>query len=276
MKKCQNCGFENEAAMNFCLNCGNPLDAAASTEAKTEIWTGNVQSLPTVQTPKKSNKKFWIFGSLAALLVIGAIGLAGLFYAASKFGDNTNTRKPINDSPTPKKKPTDNTKTNPTPEKSASPDNSNAETPDPNVANLSNVTDNPIAPDGKNVFSVQANKGWQTSDIDVVGNQKFILLALGEIYLRDIRKGVAPEGVSNKEYESRRIYKEFPTGALLMRTKQADGTYSKVSEIGSKPVGAVWQNKPNESGKLEFCINDNAPEGNSGEFMVSFAEMGKE
>jgi hypothetical protein len=31
----------------------------------------------------------------------------------------------------------------------------------------------------------------------------------------------------------------------------------------------LWENAPDESGRIEFLINDNSPENNEGEFVVS-------
>ena len=97
------------------------------------------------------------------------------------------------------------------------------------------------------------------------------MLALGSVNLREIGKVISPEGVDDKKYQSRRLFPEFPMGALLMRTRYADGKYSKISMVKTKNSTGVWQNAPDERGRLEFCINDKAPEGNDGEFVVSLA-----
>ncbi len=60
-----------------------------------------------------------------------------------------------------------------------------------------------------------------------------------------------------------------------MRTRYADGKYSKISIVKTKNSTGVWQNADDEHGKLEFCINDNAPEGNDGEFVVSLVAFDK-
>ncbi len=86
----------------------------------------------------------------------------------------------------------------------------------------------------------------------------------GKIYLDDVKENVSPEGT--KKNKERRIYKEFKTGALLMRTRFANG---KVSNIQPVTASEVWDNAPDESGRIEFLINDNAPEYNSGAFIIA-------
>jgi len=267
VKKCKNCGFENDSTMNFCLECGTPLTASPLSEAKTEYLPVNLQSIPTVVPSKNKNRKyFWIFGGLASLLILVLLGIVGALFLANRLNKENVAVK----APTPTVSPT--RKTSPTPQKSAGIDlsNASAETPEieVNVSPNPNFTP-PVKPTARGVFNVKADKNWQLSNLDVVGGEKFVLLGLGEIDLREIEKGVSPEGIADKKYQSRRLFAEFPTGALLMRTRYADGKYSKISMVAANKASGVWQNAPDEQGKLEFCINDNAPEGNSGEFTVS-------
>ncbi|MCA1622512.1 MAG: zinc ribbon domain-containing protein [Acidobacteria bacterium] len=246
MKRCQNCGFENDSTMNFCLECGTPLRTSPLTNAKTEYQPVNPQSIPTV--------------------VLVLLGIAGALFLANRLSKENVAVK----TPTPAVSPT--RKVSPTPQKSAGINlsNASAETPEieVNVSPNPNFTP-PTEPTARGVFNVKADKNWQLSNLDVIGGEKFVLLALGAIDLREIEKGVSPEGVADKKYQSRRLFAEFPTRALLMRTRYADGKYSKISAVALKKASGVWQNAPDEFGKLEFCINDNAPDGNKGEFVVS-------
>ncbi len=51
-----------------------------------------------------------------------------------------------------------------------------------------------------------------------------------------------------------------------MRTRFANG---KVSNIQPVAASDMWENAPGERGRIEFLINDNSPENNEGEFIVS-------
>jgi len=253
--------------MNFCLECGTPLTASPLSDAKTEYLPVNLQSIPTVAPSINKNRKyFWIFGGLASLLILVLLGIAGALFLANRLGKGNVAVK----TPTPAVSPT--RKASPTPQKSARIDlsNASAETPEIelNVSPNPNFTP-PNKPTARGVFNVKADKNWQLSNLDVVGGEKFVLLGLGSVNLREIGKGVSPEGIADKKHQSRRLFLEFPTGALLMRTRYADGKYSKISMVAANKASGVWQNAPDERGKLEFCINDNAPAGNDGEFVVS-------
>ncbi|CAN5583623.1 hypothetical protein BH24ACI2_BH24ACI2_09330 [soil metagenome] len=259
--------------MNFCLECGTPLTASPLSDAKTEYLPVNLQSIPTVLLPKnKSRKYFWIFGGLASLLILVLLGIVGALFLANKL-DKENT---VFKTPTPAVSPT--RKSSPMPQKSVGvySSNASAETPEieVNVSPNPNFTP-PDKPTMRGVFNVKADKNWQLSNLDVVGGEKFVLLALGKIDLREIEKGVSAEGIADQKYQSRRLFAEFPTGALLMRTRYADGKYSKISAVATKKASGVWQNAPDERGKLEFCINDNASAGNGGEFVVSLVAFEK-
>jgi len=102
MKKCQNCGTENDGAMNFCVDCGAllknapqmviPLETIQSPPPETEDLTGSLSgetetvvgnryqaaSVPTLslQRPQSKKKIFAVFGGLfaAVFLVIAAAG----------------------------------------------------------------------------------------------------------------------------------------------------------------------------------------------------------
>jgi hypothetical protein len=84
--------------------------------------------------------------------------------------------------------------------------------------------------------------------------------------LAGIKNNVPVKGADDAKTKSRRIYAQYPTGALLMRTRYANGRYSNVQPLSASNS---WENFPDEIGKLEFCVNDNAPANNGGQFIVT-------
>ena len=54
-----------------------------------------------------------------------------------------------------------------------------------------------------------------------------------------------------------------------MRTHYADGKFSNVMSMTTNGSNGSWRNFQDEVGKLEFCINDNAPAQNGGQFTIS-------
>lgn len=274
VKKCKNCGYENDSTMNFCLECGIQLVGNPLSAAKTEVLPATGQSASTVVLPKKKSRKyFWIFGGLASLLILLLLGFVATLYLARRLEQNNASVK----TPTPVISPT--RKSSPTPRKSADINSSKDSVEPPETEEATTAPDPsftpPAKPTAQGVFNVKANKNWQLSNLDVVPNEKFVLLAVGSVNLGEIEKDVSPEGIADKKYQTRRLFPEFPAGALLMRTRYADGKYSKISAVTSKNSTGIWQNAPDERGRLEFCINDNAPDSNDGEFVVSLAIIEK-
>ena len=127
----------------------------------------------------------------------------------------------------------------------------------------------PVEATKKGSFTVFANNGWQLSDIDVIPLEQFTTGVTGLVDLTGLKTGVSSKGLTDTATKSRRTYPEFPTGALLMRTHYADGKYSNVQPVTAPPSKGTWQNFPDERGRLEFCINDSAPEQNGGQFTVT-------
>ena len=274
VKKCKNCGYENDSTMNFCLECGIQLVGNPLSAARTEFLPATGQSASTIVLPKKKSRKyFWIFSGLASLLILLLLGSIATLYWARRLGQNNASVK----TPTPVISPT--RKSSPTPRKPVNIGSSNASVEPPETEETTTAPDPsftpPAKPTAQGVFNIKANKNWQLSNLDVVPNEKFVLLAVGSVDLGEIKKDVSPEGVADKKYQTRRLFPEFPAGALLMRTRYADGKYSKISAVASKDLTSIWQNAPDERGRLEFCINDNAPDGNNGEFVVSLAIIEK-
>ena len=289
MKRCQQCGYENVEAMRFCLECGTPLPDAPlvinlsdkPTESlsggtptnfgagrETETFVAGRGNAPhdfgnfTTQTPPpKSNKKlFLILGGLASLLaLLGVAGAAIVFY---NYRQNTI----VSASPTPTASATVKAGKSPTPKASASPTVTPPASPEKTPETSFTP---PVEPTKKGTFTVNADEGWQLSDIDVVSLEQFRTSVQGAIDLSGIKSSVPPGGVSEAKTKSRRVYPEFPTGALLMRTRYADGKTSNTVSMTTNGANGNWKNYPNETGKLEFCINDNSPADNGGQFIVT-------
>ena len=284
-KKCPRCGYENAEAMRFCLNCGTAL-AETPTEAPTESFGGGAPtnfgggretetlsrnppgfppSYPTVSKAKPKSKIGLIIGGVAALFFLVLMAGAAIVFFNLK-------SKPVyvaNNNSSPTISPTTTVGKSPTPKTSVSPGLS--PTPDavPNPSATPQASFTPPVTATKNGnFTVYANGGWQLSQIDVVPLEQFVTNVQGLVDLAGIKTGVSSNGVIDAGTKSRRIYQEFPTGALLMRTRYADGKYSNVQPVTAPPSKGNWQNFPDELGRLEFCINDNAPDQNGGQFTV--------
>ncbi len=285
MKICQACGRENADEMNFCLDCGKTLPAghppgwlgdtttSSHDEMETTVRRGGFETAPhqdnfTAQppqggftvplqtegaftfsqppSPRQSNRRLLVVvGGLASLLLLIVVGAAGVigykYYAASKGESNSNSNANISTNSSP------GTKGSPSPAPSFTP---------PTEATKSGT------------FTVSANAGWQLSELATVPREEFRTKVEGKIDLSGIKTGVGPGGMNDAGSKSRRTYPEFPTGALLMRTHYADGKTSNIAAVSVRSTGS-WVNYPDERGKIEFCINDNAPEKNGGQFTVT-------
>lgn len=252
--------------MSFCGECGTPLPNPVQTSPniqefptqslpnKTSVWEPNRETdtleankfnfASTPPPPKSSSgsKAFLIFGGilgLFGLVVITAVGI--IIYNLI-----------------PDKKPIVTVK----------------QTPSPNVSPTPKITPNvsftpPTAPTKQGSFIIYANQGWQLSNIDTVANEKFQTTVQGKIDLAGIKNGVSSDGVDDAKTKSRRIYPEFPTGALIMRTRYADGKFSNIVALTANGANGSWENGADEIGKIEFCINDNAPQSNGGQFSLT-------
>ena len=280
-KRCPRCGYENTDIMRFCMNCGTALaDESTGSLGGTPTNFGaprdpnffNVnsggfaQSPPTISTSKPKSKIGLIIGGIAALLflVFGA-GAAIIFFNWKS--------KPVyvaNTDSSPQVSPTFDPGKNSTPKTSDSPGFSSTPNVAPTVSSTPQTSFTPPTQATKvGTFTVYANGGWQLSEIDVVPLEQFRTSVQGLIDLAGIKTSVNSNGVADAKTKSRRIYPEFPTGALLMRTRYADGKFSNMQPVTAPPSQGIWQNFPDERGRLEFCINDNAPEQNGGQFIVT-------
>lgn len=253
--------------MSFCGQCGARFpEPQASTWNQGDIPTASFEEIPTTvrsrnseaetfrrnvsaSAPPKNNKKlFIIFGGIAALVVLlgGIVVFGALFVFLQKPSDPSQPQIPL--------RANNNTVT---PNVSSSPE----------APQISFTP--PTEPTKKGSFTIYANTGWQLSDIDTVSRETFTTSVVGKIDLDGIKTGVSPSGVNDLKTKARRLYPEFPTGALLMRTRYADGKYSNIAAVTAGSATGQWQNYPGERGKIEFCINDNAPEKNGGQFTVT-------
>lgn len=262
MKKCPTCQSESPDHMAFCLQCGkplpdwNPLDkttdsliggpaTVADRSVETRYFKGDPSThIGTHVAPKKSSKRtFVIVAAVLAVVGLGVIVIAGIagFYFYK--------RGPVAVS---LKGPAENT----------------------NTANNSNVAPQPsftppTEPTKLGTFTVAANTGWQLSEIDTVPLEEFNTKVTGLIDLAGLKSRVTPKGTNDAASKSRRLVPDLPTGALLMRTRYADGKFSNVQPVTASPSSGQWQNFEDERGRLEFCVNDNAPEQNGGQFVVT-------
>lgn len=276
MKKCQNCATGNADDMNFCVQCGTALPTLPNyprnqSNTPTESF-GNPRRNDEVETfqrnlvapqtgqAKSSKKTFWILGgifSLMVLLLIGVVGIIGVnAWLAQKNTPQPTPIRTVRNSPAPTDSPNISISTGDSP----SPDNS----PQPTVSFTP-----PSVPTKNGSFKVSASLGWQLSNIDVVPDENFTTAAKGKIDLDGLKKGVSTNGITDENAKSRRLYQEYPTGALLMRTRYADGKVSIIQPVTAPPSLGLWRNAPDERGKIEFCVNDNKPGLNTGQFTVS-------
>lgn len=280
-RRCSKCGYQNAETMRFCLNCGMQIPEAQPpinnlptggnfpglpTERKTESFNNPAflnstpnfpPSQPTILRPKSgSSSKILLIGGVISLFVLLATAGAAIVFYNLKPGK------------------TDISDTTPTPASSntrtivSKPIATPFDSPTPDAAPQVSFTP-PTQATARGSFTVYANGGWQLSPIDVVPLERFRTSAQGLIDLSGIKTSVSSGGVTDPKNAARRIYPEYPTGALLMRTRFADGKYSNVQPVTAAPSKGMWQNFPDERGKLEFCVNDNAPNANGGQLVVS-------
>lgn len=267
MKYCRNCGNENADTMSFCGQCGvrfsepqvstwnqGGIPTASFDETPTEVRPRNIETetirrnFSAPAPPERSKKLFIIFGGIAALVVLlgGAVVFGALFFYLQKPSDPNQPQIPLRAN-----------NNSVTPNVSASPEA-------PQVSFTP-----PLEPTKKGSFTVYANANWQLSDIDTVSRETFTTSVVGKIDLDGIKTGVPASGVNDSKTKARRLYPEYPTGALLMRTRYADGKFSNIAAVTAGSATGQWQNYPGERGKIEFCINDNTPEKNGGQFTVT-------
>ena len=242
MKICQACGRENADEMSFCLDCGKPLAAShpmgwlggeSTATSVGEMPTtvrqgvfptdrfqvGITEAAPHQATSGK--KVFAIVGGIVSLVlllfIVGASVIGYKYYAASKGLANSG--------------PTNSNSNGTGPNKNSSSPPANASpTPAPSFTP-------PVEPTKTGTFTVFANGGWQLSDVDTVPLENFRTKVDGKVDIAGVKTGITSSGVNDAGSKSRRVYPEFPTGALLMRTHYADGKFSNVAAMS---VTAGW------------------------------------
>lgn len=284
MKKCLVCGHDNLDEMGFCLQCGRPLaDQPDTVGPSADPITESFSETPTVvrrgiaetqafgqpispPPPSGSNTKMLaILGGLAALvlLVIAGIGAVVGYNYFSRPKTNV-----ANANSSPSSNGNRSTPASPSPGKSPAANTSPGTTPAPSPTPAVSFTP-PTVPTKSGSFTIYGNAGWQLSNIDTVAQENFRTKVEGKVDIAGVKTGASPGGVNDAGSKSRRIYPEFPTGALLMRTRYADGNFSNVMAVAAGRSTGQWQNYKDEVGRLEFCINDNAPQQNGGHFMIT-------
>ncbi len=308
MKKCQKCGYDNTDVMNFCLECGDslineprmvvPLETVnmqtgeKPSEQVTEDYEKETvvnnfalrgQSVQTIQQPKPqgNNSKLLlaIGGGLVALILLVFTGAAGIAFLAWQSQSEKPKSKPLVSIPKkspesspeiyPEETPEETPKEEPEPEEK--PEEEPEETPQPTPITNPTPEDDiitfptPKVPTKRATYRVNAKSGWQLSNIKTVPRENFRVRVSGRINLDGIKNRVSARGVSG--HKNRRIFKQFRTGALLMRTHYPNGKHSNIQPVSA---GQYWQNYPNETGKIEFLVNDNAADYNSGNFKIRF------
>lgn len=274
MKVCRHCGTENSDEMNFCTECGASLVSSGESFSGPQT-TKNPQAQitrafsydPTV-TPKPKSKSLHVLigGIIVLILLFVSVGALVAYFAVKRVLElsNTNIQTNTDTANTEAENPSVSNKN--TPVSNVSPSRSSSPYTQPSNTNPVASFTPPLSPTKVGTFTVYASGGWQLSDIDVVENEEFSTSVEGLIDLAGIKNNVTYAGVNDEKTKSRRIYPEYPTGALLMRTRYADG---KVSNVQAVYLSRYWKNFPDEIGKLEFCVNDNSPDNNGGQFIVT-------
>lgn len=278
MANCGKCGRDNAEGMRFCMSCGESLPETSSSgssspgsqsvetlvmsatpQTSPTNWPtiGNSYRPPTAPEPKKSRTGL-VIGVVVAVLVIGVIAAGGVgYYFYSKSNDNAangNTNEGVHTSLVDDKN--DNTNAN----KTSSP----TPTPTPEVTQLFTP---PTEPTQDASFTVYANGDWQLSQIAVVPLEEYRTSVEGIVDLAGAKAGVRAGGTNDAQFKSRRLFADWPTGALLMRTRYADGRFSNTVAVAAGASGS-WKNLPDERGMLEFRINDNLQQNNGGQFTI--------
>jgi hypothetical protein len=293
MKKCQTCGFNNTDIMNFCLECGSalakipkmviPLDSLSGQENPSDQVTEDYEKETVVgnrsiinqkpgfsnfQTPPpkpRSNAKIFLLlggGLLAIVALIGVTATGILIYTLQ-------SQKQTSSRPLVSKTPAENFPT-PTPDETF-PEIKETPQPTPIAKKTPAADEDPITfpvpqtPTKQATYQVKPLTGWQLSEIKTVPLENFRIRVSGHIEMDGVKKKVSAKGV--KGLKDRRIVKKFPAGAVLMRTHYPDGRHSNIQKVSA---GEYWQNYKNETGKIEFLVNDNSPEYNSGGFTITF------
>lgn len=281
MATCARCGRDNPEDMRFCTNCGASLPetslsgGAAQNSSSVETisfrpdpqttppnWPSIPDAYKSSSPPAEETKKSktgLIIGIVAAVLLVGVIaagaGVGYYYYSGSpddSAGKNKNdgvrTSSTVGDSDA---KPNDDKKPSPSPTPASS------QTFEP-----------PTEPTKDASFTVYGNGDWQLSNIAVVPLEEYRTSVEGIVDLANAKAGVRAGGINDAQYKLRRLFQEWPTGALLMRTRYSDGRFSNTVAVSAGGASGSWKNLPDERGMLEFRINDNQQQDNGGQFTI--------
>lgn len=281
MATCGKCGRDNPADMRFCTNCGASLSeifspgrvAPDSSSVETVSFKVDPQTTPTnwpsigrvygSPTPPiseaKKNRSGLLVGVIALVLFVSIIAVGagiGYYYYSASRKDQANDNKEVYTTSTVGDSNDDaNANKKPSPTPNASPESSQ-------------LFDPPTEPTKDASFTVYANGDWQLSQIAVVPLEKFTTSVVGIVDLAGAKAGLRAGGTNDAQYKSRRLFQDWPTGALLMRTRYADGRFSNTVAVSAGGSNGSWQNLPDERGMIEFRINDNQQQNNGGQFTV--------
>lgn len=291
MVRCWKCGRDNDEGMRFCTNCGSPLTPSQSAGAggggaydpstsetisfnapppQTAMGRGTPTAPYTAAAPpftqqtqsQPKSRTGVLIAAIAGVLLLGLVGVAAVggyyYYSQSqnvvvKNGNGNANTKGLE----PDGKPTPGAEN-----KNATPETE----PSPSPTPASKQFEPPTEPTKEGTFTVYANEGWQLSDIAVVPLEQYTTRVEGIVDISGVKTGVRANGVSDAKFKDRRLFPEFPLGALVMRTRYADGRFSNMVAMGTS---GSWENLPDERGMLEFIINDKAPQDNGGQFTVT-------
>ena len=247
-----------------------PLDSLSSFEKPSEKVTdsfedktvvSNRPSLSSRTTSKTGGGRRTlkiVVGLIVAAVLLITFAAAGVAFAVYLSIINAEPRPIVSRPKTPRPKKTPRRVVSSTPKRTPT------STPQRKATPLIE-TDPDFRPTKRATFKVRSDSEWQLSKIRTVGNENFRVIATGRYELDDIRGSVSARGVSG--HKDRRLFKDFRTGALLMRTHFPDGSHSNIQAVSS---GRDWQNYPNEKGYLEFIVNDSEPEDNEGNLTIKF------
>jgi len=272
--------------MAFCTQCGRPFQAKApiddisssatiamesdeTTQPRRPYTTATSNTAPPPQSPPPARKSRLglVIGAAAGFFLLGAFLLVavvgGYLYFRRAQGPDM---PPANNAPNSNARFLTNTAGNNNTGANTAANANRASTPAPSP-DVSFAP--PVEPTKSGTFTVYANGGWQVSDLETVALEEFTTRASGLVDISGIKSNVGPKGVTDAASKSRRLIADFPTGALLMRTRYADGKFSNVQPVSASPSNGNWRNFPDERGRLEFCVNDNAGENNGGQFLVT-------
>ena len=293
MKRCKGCNSENSGGMNFCINCGtrlpSDLDATFSNPADktailnpsnntTEKFERNrseptvnkrfgfhLNSIPTIERrpPRQGGKLAIILALLTGIIGVVFLGAAVAGVAAYAKWQTNPSRNASN--PKPEVAPYDKPDINPYPTPNTTPIFEPEKRPAPNNDLITFPA--PKTPTKHGKFVVRNLNGWQISEIKTVSREQFRVSVKGRIKISG--KRVSASGTTR--FQERRIYKQFKTGALLMRTHYPDGSHSNIQQV---TAFKLWQNFPDETGKIEFIVNDRFADQNEGQFTVTVTYVG--